>query len=117
MGTLADKSCRNLIQRAVLPLLARPSWGLRPRNSRAPQNPLDPPKRIWRIWMHAEDPAAIVQRKSWACKNDARSEGFVVALDKRHHVSIAVDDAQIRRIVSNRDFSRGRVAVGFVRVN
>ena len=58
-----------------------------------------------------------MQRKSCACRNDARPESLVVALDQRNHVSVAVDDAQISRIVSNRDFPRSRVAVGFVCVN
>ena len=90
---------------------------LRKRRNDRVQRPLSPRQRIWRVWIQAEEPAAIVQRKSRACRNDARPETFVVALDERNHVSLSVDDAQIRRIVSNGDFPCTRVAVGLVRVN
>src|SRR5947208_16276295 len=90
---------------------------LRKRWNDCVQRPLSPRQRIWRIWIQAEESAAIVERKTSPRGNDARSKSLVVALDQRNHVSVAVDDAQISRIVSNRDFPRSRVAVGLVCIN
>ena len=81
------------------------------------QRPLSTRQRIWRIWIHAEKPAAIVQSKPGARCNDARSKSLIIALDERHHVSLTIDDTQIRGVVPNRDFTRRRVAVRLVSID
>ncbi len=45
-----------------------------------------------------EQRAAILQRKSGALGDDARSEAGEVALDERHHVAVAIGRAEIRRV-------------------
>src|ERR1700720_2690042 len=87
------------------------------RRNNCMQRPLSSHQRIWRSCIHAEEPAAIVQRKPRTRCNDARSKSLVIALDKRHHVSLAVDYTQICRVASNRHFSGPRVAVRLVCVN
>src|SRR5438552_19117047 len=56
---------------------------LRKRWNDCVQRPLSPRKRIWRIWIHAEEPTAIVQRKATLRVNDDRRESLVVALHQR----------------------------------
>ena len=57
-----------------------------------------------------------MQGKSGAGSDDARSKSFIVALDEGH-VSFAVDDAQIRRVLPNRHFPGTGVAARLVSFN
>ena len=52
--------------------------------------------------IHREQPAAALQRESRTIRHQARSETGEVALDERHHVAGAIDDAQVRGVAAVR---------------
>ena len=54
--------------------------------------------RVRRI--QREQPAAVLQREARALGNQARSEAREDALDQRHHVAVAIDDAQVRGVAA-----------------
>ena len=74
-------------------------FGHERRNDRV-QRPLARREHVRMRAIEREQRAAILQRKSGAFGDDARPEAREVALDERHHVAVAIDDGQIRRVAA-----------------
>src|SRR5207248_8245946 len=78
---------------------------LRKRRNNRVQRAVPSREGVWRGRIQGEKPPAVVESKSRSRSHDARSEQFVVTLNERHHVSFAIDNREIRRVVPCRCFS------------
>src|SRR6476646_1969145 len=73
---------------------------------------------IWTVRFESEKCTAILEGKSSASGDDARTEGIVIALDVRNHVAFGIDNAEISCVRSDwRRSSCWHITVGFLKID
>ena len=74
------------------------------------QRPLAGLERVGTAGLEREQRTAVVQHEAGLRRDEARSEALIVALDQRHDVAVAIDHAQVDRVLPSRLRDRGEVA-------
>src|SRR5260370_21239942 len=90
---------------------------LRKRGNDRVQRPLSSRKRVRRRRIEAEEPAAILQRKSSPGSDNPGSKSRVIALNQGHHIPFTIYHAQISCVAPRRHLSRRTLAVSTVWIN
>src|SRR5260370_7241258 len=90
---------------------------LRKRRNNRVQRPLSSRQRVRRRRIEAEEPAAILQRKSSPGSDNPGSKSRVIALNQGHHIPFTIYHAQISCIAPRRHLPRRTLAVSLVWIN
>src|SRR5215472_17604060 len=75
------------------------------RGNNRVERPLSSCQGVGRSRVKRKKSASVMQGEPCSRSHNSRTKRLVIALDQRHHVSFAVYDAQVSRVISGGDFS------------